>query len=280
MTVDSTLDALRASALVTRTAFGAGEMVWRTWGEGRPLVLLHGGGGSWEHWFRNIEVLARHRQVWCADMPSFGDSDTAPAPGDVTDIADATADCLDRLFPMPQRVDIAGFSFGGMIGTVIAHRRPGRVGQLIIVGAASLGIPRTHLPLKVWRKSSDPTERLAMHRENLHILMLAAKTADPQVVALHARNVERARYNGRRAALGTLVRDILADIDVTRFGAIYGALDVTADGNMVLLESVIRERQPGVRLVVIPQVGHWVQFEATEAFNEALLTLLDQPLSG
>ena len=25
------------------------------WGEGRPLVLLHGGTGSWMHWVRNVE---------------------------------------------------------------------------------------------------------------------------------------------------------------------------------------------------------------------------------
>ncbi|MFZ4759001.1 MAG: alpha/beta fold hydrolase, partial [Burkholderiaceae bacterium] len=55
--------ALDASARVERTPCGDGTMVWRRWGTGRPLVLLHGGAGSWNHWARNIGRLARDREV-------------------------------------------------------------------------------------------------------------------------------------------------------------------------------------------------------------------------
>jgi pimeloyl-ACP methyl ester carboxylesterase len=43
---------------------------------------------------------------------------------------------------------------------------------------------------------------------------------------------------------------------------------------MALVESIIRERQPGLRFQVIEGSGHWVQYEATEAFHEALMGLL------
>ena len=47
----------RSIAPATRhtTTSGAGEVVWRMWGAGTPLVLLHGGTGSWMHWVRNVE---------------------------------------------------------------------------------------------------------------------------------------------------------------------------------------------------------------------------------
>ena len=41
------------------TPCGNGKMVWRHWGKGPPLVLLHGGFGSWTHWIRNIEAFTQ-----------------------------------------------------------------------------------------------------------------------------------------------------------------------------------------------------------------------------
>jgi pimeloyl-ACP methyl ester carboxylesterase len=40
----------------------------------KPLVLLHGGSGSWTHWLRNVEHLSQFRTVWALDIPGFGDS--------------------------------------------------------------------------------------------------------------------------------------------------------------------------------------------------------------
>jgi pimeloyl-ACP methyl ester carboxylesterase len=274
-TLQAQLDRLRDTAHVVRTPCGQGEMVWRSWGSGKPLVLFHGGGGSWEHWVRNIEFLAQHRQVWTADFPGFGDSADAPEPIDAHSIAAATADGLDLLFPLPQRVDIAGFSFGGMIGTVIAAKRPGRVGQLILVGAASLGIVRSHERLQSWRKAGETAERREIHRRNLHILMLRSDSRDDEALELHMRNVENTRFRSQRVAHSNLVRDLLESVDVSRLDAIYGSLDATGNADMAQVEGVLRARQPGLRFISIPETAHWVQYEATDPFHEALLSLLE-----
>src|SRR3954452_18275656 len=61
------------------TTSGDGEVVWRIWGRGEPLVLLHGGTGSWLHWVRNVEPLARDFRVLAPDLPGSGES-ASPTP--------------------------------------------------------------------------------------------------------------------------------------------------------------------------------------------------------
>ena len=41
--------------------FGEGSLCWRGFGSGPPVILLHGGHGSWRHWVNNIEALAANR---------------------------------------------------------------------------------------------------------------------------------------------------------------------------------------------------------------------------
>lgn len=71
----------RVAAAGTRveTPCGAGRLVWYSWGQGRPLLLLHGGSGSWTHWIRNVETLAAAGyQVIAPDLPGSGDSALPP----------------------------------------------------------------------------------------------------------------------------------------------------------------------------------------------------------
>src|SRR5207249_5621844 len=60
----------------------APAMAERRRGSGPDLVLFHGGMGSWKHWIRNIEPLARHFTVHALDHPSYGAS--APVSRDMT----------------------------------------------------------------------------------------------------------------------------------------------------------------------------------------------------
>jgi 2-hydroxy-6-oxonona-2,4-dienedioate hydrolase len=268
------VDTLGASARVHLTPCADGALVWRSWGEGRPLVLLHGGGGSWEHWARNIGPLSHRHQVWCPDLPAFGDSADPLPPGGVDEIAAAVADGLDLLLPGPHAFDLAGFSFGGMVGTTVADLRPGRIRRLVLVGVTSLGLIRRDMPLQRWRLETDPARRLAMHRANLETLMVASRDDDPDAVALHARNVERARFNGKEAARTTRIRDLLGGIVVGTVAAIYGEHDTTTNGDVEAAHAVLRRVRPDVRFVSLPGAGHWVQYEAAEAFDAALLDLL------
>ncbi|TXH55972.1 MAG: alpha/beta fold hydrolase, partial [Burkholderiaceae bacterium] len=96
-------------------------MLWRSWGDGGdPVVLFHGGSGSWNHWVRNIvPLLEAGRQVWVPDLPGFGDSASPPSGGDA-DALPAPMEAALRTLLGDTAVDLVGFSFGTMVATFIA----------------------------------------------------------------------------------------------------------------------------------------------------------------
>lgn len=131
---------LQSQAERITTPCGAGHMVWHAWGSGRPLVLLHGGSGSWTHWLRNIEPLvAVGRRVIAADLPGFGDS-AVPATGSDADALPEPLQAGLAHIVGDAAVDVAGFSFGGMTAGLWAQRFPARVARLVVVGAPGLGL--------------------------------------------------------------------------------------------------------------------------------------------
>ena len=77
---EACVDRILADAERRTTPCGDGEVVWRLFGAGPPLVLIHGGSGSWNHWIRNIPELARHHRLLLPDLP--GHSGSAMPPGE------------------------------------------------------------------------------------------------------------------------------------------------------------------------------------------------------
>ncbi|MFZ9407885.1 MAG: alpha/beta fold hydrolase [Burkholderiaceae bacterium] len=268
-TVDQTLSRLEASARKVPTPCGQGSLMWRTWGEGRPLVLVHGGSGSWQHWVRNIDAFAAHRQVWCPDTPYYGDSADPPEPGGMPGIAQAFAQGYAQLFSgVP--VDVIAFSFGSLVTCETAALRPGLIDRLILVGAASHGLPRHDIGLQPWKAVEDAAARYALHRDNLHRLMLSHPVDDEGAVRLHVRAVEAGRFNSRRLAFSTRNRDLIGSLQVRQLDAIYGEHDPTAGTDLAALQALFEAQRPGLRFSVVPDAGHWVPYERPQAFMQAV----------
>ena len=160
-------EALRALKSATRleTPCGEGSTVWHSWGQGAPLVLMHGGSGSWMHWLRNVEPLAAAgRRVLVPDLPGFGDSASPPNGQDADVLVEPIVRGLEALIG-PVACDVVGFSFGGQVAGFMADQFPQRVCRLVIVGAPGMGLyQRGRIVLKGWRRLSSPAARDAVHR--------------------------------------------------------------------------------------------------------------------
>ena len=213
---------LAGQARRVETPGGPGALVWHVWGGGDrpPLLLLHGGSGSWTHWVRNIAPLvAAGWQVLVPDMPGFGDS-AAPPDGEDADVLPAWLEAgLQQLIgqaPLP----VVGFSFGALVAGLWTQLAPARISRLVLVGSPSLSAERLQpLDLRRWDRLPAGPGRDAVHRHNLLQLMLTDEAAaTPLAVALHAANVERDRLRRRRLML----TDALAPLPVVGFS--FGAL--------------------------------------------------------
>jgi pimeloyl-ACP methyl ester carboxylesterase len=269
-------EALRVLDLATRhaTPCGDGELVWHTWGEGAPLVLLHGGSGSWTHWLRNVEALAAAgRRVVVPDLPGFGESARPPLGQDADAVAPAVAEGLRQLLG-DDPVDVVGFSFGGLTAALMAAGQPERVRYLVLVGAPGLGLRDKRQTLRSWRHEADAAERLAAHRSNLATLMLYRPEAiDDTAVALQAANVPRDRMQRRRLAMTDILLQTLPAIRC-RVDAIYGDRDALYRETLEELEPALRHAPTFGELAFVRGAGHWVQYEDPAGFHRELLRLL------
>ena len=257
-------------------------MVWHLWGQEScepalaPVVLLHGGSGSWTHWLRTVQALVdAGRWVLVPDLPGFGDSSLPPHGTDADAIPEPLEQGLQHLLGA-RACDLVGFSFGGMVAGMVAAQFSARVARLVLVGAPGLGIaPEKAIRLRAWRHLADAAKRDEVHRGNLSALMLLhAESITKTALRLHVANVLRDRMKGRSLSRTDVLARSLAQVRCP-VHAIYGAEDALYEGKMQALEPALRLAPSFRALTLVEEAGHWVQFERVDAFNAALLSALE-----
>lgn len=275
-------DALDVAADRHETPCGEGTMVWRCWGVGRPVVLLHGGSGSWTHWIKTIPDLIDPSggratyQVWAADLPGLGDSAMPDDPLIPEHCAEIVADGLRTLIPYADRPHLVGFSFGAHVGSFAAGLLGNHIASFTVIGTSALGIPRPMLDaFPKERSTMNAADRLNVHRRVLEILMISnPERIDDFAVALQRDNVRSARFRSRKFAPTDNVKRALKDVSAP-LRSIWGRNDVIAHPNVETCLEVIGEHHPELIAEIIEDAGHWVMFEKAAQFNAALRRMLE-----
>jgi len=291
------VDRVEAAAVRAHTPCGSGKLSWRIWGEGPPLVLLHGGSGSWRHWIRNLGALAAAHRVLVPDLPGLGgavllvpdlpglgDSADPPARYDWNDLRGSTAMLADVVCAgvetlLAPRVSyrLVGFSLGSIVGAYVAAAHRDRVSSLILVGASALGLPWPGLAGELRTIDEEMTQRqkLEAHRHNLALVMLRDRESVDEL-ALHVQleNVRRARIRTHPLAGSDVLLRALPEL-AAPLGAVWGADDVYASPDLASREALLREHHPRLLFCTIPGGGHWVMYERAVPFNRVVLEMLD-----
>jgi pimeloyl-ACP methyl ester carboxylesterase len=98
-------------------------------GEGRPMILLHGGLGSGEMFGPILPALTEHHQVITVDLQGHGRTADIDRPIDIRLMADDIGALIDHLGL--DRPDVVGYSLGGAVAFMTASKYPDKVGRLV-----------------------------------------------------------------------------------------------------------------------------------------------------
>ncbi len=251
-------------------------------GEGRPLVLVHGLGGSAANWLALAPLLLPGRRLLVPELPGHGGSEPLPAAPSLNAYADRIGLLLEAegfaLAPL------VGHSLGGAISLRLAIRRPESVSGLVLAGAAGISssLRRVRYGLTI-TGIVKPGRKIAPHRARVARSALLKRVvfgrwgaSDPP--ALPPELVEAflagpARHTDTVSAAKALVRDDpRADLEHVRCPTLvlWGA----RDNQLPVEDAFDYARRLRASLRVIADCGHLLIGERPDACADAIGTFL------
>ncbi len=244
------------------TSFGEVPVTVTQQGQGRPVLLLHGGAGPDSvAGFAGLLAGRFPVQVLTPVHPGFGGT---PRPGGLDSarkLGELYASLLGQLGLTG--VTVVGSSIGGWIAAEVALRAADRVAQLVLLDAAGLD-SADHPVADYFSMTLDQVFDISFAHPDRYRIDPAALTSEQQAVAA-----------GNRAALEVYGGRSMADpgLDARLAGITTPTLVVWGEADRMVTPAYGQEFAaaiPGATFRVLPDAGHLPQIEAPEA----LLALL------
>lgn len=244
-------------------------------GTGPDLVLMHGTGGHVEAFLRNLPGLARDFHVVLFDFVGHGWSDGPDEPYTLDVYAEQLEALLDVLGI--ERALLSGESLGGWVTAWFAARRPERVERAI------LAVPgNVTMKLETMKRLRESTRKAVVEasRENVRARLEWLFAPDNRHLVTDELVEVRYEIYTRPAAERTIENVlVLQDPEVRRrYTWDRGWCGRIAVPTLILWTEhdptgpveegeLLHEWIPGSQLVVMPDAGHWPQWERPEEFE-------------
>jgi 3-oxoadipate enol-lactonase len=247
--------------------------------EGSPaapvVILSHSLATNLALWDAQVAVLGRDFRLLRYDALGHGSTAVPRGPYTLAQLADQAGGLLDAL--QVKKAHFLGISMGGMIGQILALKRPQLLASLILCGASSR-IPPEAQPL--WQERIKIAESEGM--EPL-VEPTIGRWFTPSFRQSHPETIEQVRgwiratspsgYAACCHAIAAL--DLSEKIPVIKLPTLIlaGAED---QGMPVAVSRAIHERIAGSEFTVIPSAMHLFNLEQPEAFNAAAASFLNR----
>jgi len=245
------------------------RFAWREAGQGGPVVLLHGLGGSRISWEPQLADLSADHRVAAWDLPGYGAS--APLVDlSFRSLAQAAADWIDVLGSPSAHV--VGISLGGMIAQYLAAWHPQSVRSLTLLATSpAFGLDGTSpdewraarlAPLAAGQQPADFADRVlrAIAGPNIAEATLDDQRRAMARISAHAlqRSIECLVTHDARSLLGTIGAPTLVMV---------GALDQETPPAYA---QALADHIPSAWLQVVHGAGHLLNVEAADEVNAAI----------
>lgn len=247
-------------------------------GSGHPVVLIHGAGPGatgQSNWSRNIAALARDFHVIVVDLPGFGQSQKMQIPPAFFEFYGLHIGKLLDAMGI-EKAHMVGNSLGGGASMMLALRRPEKVGKLVLMGSgggfpvASV-MPSTGLKMLTgfYEAPGPSRERLAAFIGEMVFdkALITDQLLDERLRAATAPDVVAcppfAFRDGRPPVPDDVWRERLDRLP-HRTLIVWGREDrvMPLDNGFILMKQI-----PDARMHVMPNCGHWAQWEKADEFN-------------
>jgi pimeloyl-ACP methyl ester carboxylesterase len=230
------------------------QMYYAVYGQGEPVLLIHGGLGNADVWGFQVPALAETHRVIVADSRGHGRSTRSDQPFGYALMADDYLALLDHLGI--DKVALIGWSDGGIIGLDIAIRHPERLSRLFAFAA-------NYTPEGVKASvADDPTFNAYIERAGKEYERLSPTPGEfdafvDQISQMWATEPNYTKEQLKAITVPTVIFD--GDHDE--------AIEPAHTAEMA-------ELIPGAELVIMKDASHFAMWQQPEAFTATVLDFL------
>ena len=199
------------------------------------------------------------------DLPGYGESDDVPAEISLEDYIGRVVVAVREADAAAESFDVVAFSFGGLIGAGIAAQLGRAVRRTVLFAPSGFQRPAGRelgrRPRSLFPEGEDGEVDFLRH--NLLAMMLAnPDSVDDDAIAIQRWNLAHARFQNlnSRFSFSNRLPEFLSRLQCPLLLA-YGERDRTPYPSREARVAICREAAPQLALGIVPQAGHWLQFE-------------------
>lgn len=255
----------------------------------RVVILLHGWASSWYAMSPLLPILSEHYHCLAVDLPGYGESPPMPNRVTIGGYTRLIADLVRKITDKP--AIMIGHSMGGMISLQMTLTEPEIVERMILIcptisGNLSTRVNITLAPFAILERFPFTSWLVSLFEPLVNItdsLLRPSQFADRTEITPEA--YARIRDDIRRPGQGRVRAECFWAMRANDLRGWFGQIERPAlviwgmEDNTVPLRdaSVVAREWPAADLRVIPNSGHWPQFEMPELTNKYIRAFLSTP---